>query len=130
VIHHLDEYFHRKYEEDENGKLVRVATPDEVKSHNVDDAQAHHALEHMHMPSPSYWPFVLAVGLPLIGYGIMFHYAIAFVGGLIVVGAMYGWALEPSVDDGGHGGGELPDPTRTPDQPGTEPHGEEAVPVG
>ena len=26
------------------------------------------------MPSPSYWPFVLALGLPIMGYGFVFKY--------------------------------------------------------
>ena len=28
---------------------------------------------HIHLPSPSYWPIVLAFGLPLIGYGLIFN---------------------------------------------------------
>ncbi len=53
-IAHLDEYWHRKYEETEDGHgLRRVATYDEVMAAEVPD-------EHIHMPSPSYWPIVIA----------------------------------------------------------------------
>ena len=31
----------------------------------------------VHLPSPSYWPLVLAVGLPLIGYGLIFNLGLA-----------------------------------------------------
>ena len=27
----------------------------------------------VHLPSPSFWPLVLAIGLPIIGYGIIFN---------------------------------------------------------
>jgi cytochrome c oxidase subunit 1 len=46
---------------------------------------------------------VLAAGLPLIGYGVIFNLAFAFVGAFVVLLAAYGLALEPSVDpDAGH----------------------------
>ena len=59
--HELDEFWHRKYGHDENGRLVRIAeTEDVVQKGDATD---------VHLPSPSYWPLVLAVGLPLVGYG-------------------------------------------------------------
>jgi cytochrome c oxidase subunit 1 len=54
----------------------------------------------IHLPNPSYFPFVMAAGLPLIGYGIIFHIS-AFGKALIVVGvllsltALIGWGAEP-----------------------------------
>ena len=56
-------------------------------------------------PSPSYWPIVLAFGLPVIAYGLIFNLALAFVGGAIVLTAIYGWVLEPPSmhGDDGHG---------------------------
>ena len=59
----------------------------------------------MHLPSPSFWPLVLAIGLPLIGYGVIFNLWLCVVGGLLTGGAIYAWVLEP-VDDpdaDGHG---------------------------
>ena len=52
----------------------------------------------MHLPSPSFWPLAVAVGLPLIGYGLIFNLWLALVGALVTVGSLYSWALEP-VDD-------------------------------
>ena len=54
-----------------------------------------------HMPSPSYYPFVLAVGMVTIGSGLVFissgaiGYAIAGLGVLITLWGAVGWAAEP-----------------------------------
>jgi cytochrome c oxidase subunit 1 len=48
------------------------------------------------MPSPSYWPIVLAATLPIITTGVIYSIPVAIVGGLFLVLAMFGWALEPS----------------------------------
>jgi cytochrome c oxidase subunit 1 len=42
---------------------------------------------------------VLAIGLPLIAWGLIFNLWLCVVGGVIVVTALYGWVTEPSVDD-------------------------------
>ncbi len=63
----------------------------------------------VHLPSPSYWPIVIAAGLPIIGYGIIFSLGFAFVGAFIVLLGIYGLGLEPSVDpDAGHDGHDEP----------------------
>ena len=91
----LDEFFHRKYEENhETGEVNRVATAEEVMA----DMNANPD-KHIHLPSPSYWPFVLAIGLPIVAYGIIYSILLAVVGGLVILLAMFGWALEPSVAD-------------------------------
>lgn len=93
TIGHLDEFFHRKYAEDpETGHLTQVATAEEVMA----ELNAHPD-EHIHMPSRSYWPIVLAFGLPVIGMGIIYNRYVAVLGAAIVLFAIFGWALEPSV---------------------------------
>ena len=98
TVHALDEFFHRKYDEVETEpghiKLVKVKTAEEVLAE--EEAQAD---SHIHMPSPSYWPIVLAFGLPVIAYGIIYNLVLSFVGVGIVLFAIFGWALEPSVAD-------------------------------
>jgi cytochrome c oxidase subunit 1 len=91
TVGHLDEFFHRKYQEDENGQMQRVKSAEEVLKELEDNADAH-----IHMPSPSYWPIVLALGLPVIGFGIIYSIPLALLGGAIVLFGCYGWALEPS----------------------------------
>ncbi|MFM8907599.1 MAG: cytochrome c oxidase subunit 4, partial [Actinomycetota bacterium] len=92
-VHHLDEFFHRKYEEDPVTHTMReVATAEEVLAELERNADAH-----IHMPSPSYWPLLVAAGLPIITLGLIYSIPVAIVGGVIVLYAVYGWALEPSV---------------------------------
>jgi cytochrome c oxidase subunit 1 len=96
TVSHLDEFWHRKYAENETGKVVRVATGAEV-------AQKGDA-ENVHLPSPSYWPLVAAAGLPIIGYGLIFNLGLAALGGLIVVLGGFGWGYEPADDPEAHHG--------------------------
>ncbi len=49
----------------------------------------------IHMPSPSYWPLFTAVGVALIGGGLLSHYALSFVGGVITMMGVIGWGNEP-----------------------------------
>ncbi len=91
TVHHLDEFFHLKYTEDANGVLVKASTAEEIMA--VQEANAD---KHIHMPSPSYWPLVLALGLPVTAYGVIFSIPIAVFGGVIILFSAFGWALEPS----------------------------------
>jgi cytochrome c oxidase subunit 1 len=93
TVHALDDFWHRKYAEDKSGKLVPV------QAGGSEDAGEHHGGGHgIHLPGPSYFPFVAALGFPLIGYGIMFHWWIAFVGVAVMLAGLFGWALEPSAE--------------------------------
>ncbi len=68
TVHHLDEFFHRKYEEDATTHTMKqVATAEELIAE-----QERNADKHIHMPSPSYWPIVLAFGLPVITFGMIY----------------------------------------------------------
>ena len=100
VVEELDEFWHRKYGHDEDGRLVRIARTEDVTQKG--DA------ENVHLPSPSYWPIVMSVGFPLIGYGLIFNLLWAIPGAICVIAAMVGWVMEPSTephdDHGGHEG--------------------------
>ena len=50
----------------------------------------------IHMPSPSYWPLVVAFGTVWLAGGILTHFALSFVGGLIAVIGVVGWGNEPA----------------------------------
>jgi cytochrome c oxidase subunit 1 len=55
----------------------------------------HH--EHIHMPSPSYWPLVAAFGIPIICYGLIYKFLpVCILGGVWVLASLYSWALEPA----------------------------------
>jgi len=48
------------------------------------------------MPSPSYWPLVAALGLPFIGWGLVFGaYLVIALGVVLLFGGFYGWVFEP-----------------------------------
>ncbi len=97
TVHALDEFFHRKYEEvdtEDGPRLVKVKTAEEILAELEANADAH-----IHLPSPSYWPIVLAFSLPIIAYGVIFNLIFSVVGAGILLLAMFGWALEPSVAD-------------------------------
>ena len=55
------------------------------------------------MPSPSYFPVLAALGLPLMGYGVIFEplRPLIAVGGVIVALGLFGWVLEPPAAEEG-----------------------------
>jgi cytochrome c oxidase subunit 1 len=45
----------------------------------------------------------MSIGLPLVGYGLIFNLWWALPGAILVIAAIFGWVLEPSTDpDAGH----------------------------
>jgi len=61
------------------------------------DAESH---GHIHMPSPSYWPLVFAIGLPILGYGFVFkNWYILAAGVVWLMFGMTGWATEPATEE-------------------------------
>ena len=73
----------------------------------------------IHMPSPSWFPLVLSLGLPVAAYGVFTEgaaqVALFVVGGMLVTGGMLGWAVEPSSEPSAE-----PDPAgRSTDDPGS-----------
>ncbi len=99
VVQERDDFWHKKYAEDESGRAVAlVAGAQEAVAESAAEEPTHddgHHASEPHMPKPSYWPFVAAFGLPLIAFGLMFQWAIAGIGGLVLLAGLYGWALEP-----------------------------------
>jgi cytochrome c oxidase subunit 1 len=102
MVTHRDEFWHRKYTEDDEGRLLRLpagAAVDVEEEHTHDD-DGHD----IHMPSPSYWPVVMAFGLPIMGYGFVFKNWWILAGGvLVLVFGLFALAIEPSTaDEGDH----------------------------
>ena len=92
-----DAYWDEKYSNGPDGKpvpVVRGAAPDDEESlprHNI------------HMPTPSFYPLLLAAGLTLIAGGLISHVAISVVGGILALDSIYGWAFEPATAPSPHG---------------------------
>jgi cytochrome c oxidase subunit 1 len=94
TVHHLDEFFHRKYEdrgEGDHHDYHQVATAEDILAEQEANAE-----QHIHMPSPSYWPIILAFGLPIMAYGVIYNIWLIVVGAAIVLLSMYGWGMEPA----------------------------------
>ncbi len=89
-----DEFWHRKWRIGENGKVTRIARAEDV----AHDGSA----TGVHLPSPSYWPVVVALGLPLVAYGLIYNLWITGLGALLILGGLYGWVFEPPDDPEGH----------------------------
>ena len=65
-------------------------------------AEAHVDERTIHMPSPSYWPIVIAFGVTWIAGGLLTHYALSFAGGLITFAGIVGWGNEPAAAQSEH----------------------------
>jgi len=86
-----DDFWHRKYREDESGRAIPVVAGAAVEEEHA--AGEHHAI---HMPSPSFFPLIAALGLPMVALGLMYDYALVAAGAAVLVVGVYGWALEPA----------------------------------
>jgi len=91
TVTRMDDFWYRKYGETKDGTLVRIADTDDVVQKRSDG-------KHVHLPSPSYWPFVVAAGLPIVAYGLIYSLWLCLVGGIVVVFGLYGWVMEPPDD--------------------------------
>jgi cytochrome c oxidase subunit 1 len=91
-VHSRDDFWHQKYTEDDEGRLVPLPSG---------GADAHAAEAHdghgIHLPSPSYYPLVTALGLPILGYAAVFENVwLAILGAIVLLFGIYAWAIEPA----------------------------------
>ena len=57
----------------------------------------------IHMPSPSYFPVLAALALPILGYGVIFRQVVLDIdGALLLLAALFGWAIEPPAAEEAH----------------------------
>ncbi|MGH9277424.1 MAG: cytochrome c oxidase subunit I [Acidimicrobiales bacterium] len=124
-----DDFWHRKYEEDEHGRPVprhRAETEEQQETVHAMEAAGDEATTspagdgevgdghggehggehgdgdhepHIHMPSPSYWPIVMAFGIPVLCFGVLYKFIPVIVLGVLwILGSIYAWALEPATE--------------------------------
>lgn len=94
VVTSRDEVWHRKYAGG-GGEVPQPVPAGAAPEHGEPDHDAGHG-EHIHMPDPSYWPLVLAAGLPVAAWGVVVqNWILSGVGLAIVLFAGLGWAIEP-----------------------------------
>jgi cytochrome c oxidase subunit 1 len=89
-----DDFWHRKYTEDDEGHLVPLPSGGAGAETPVHDGHG------IHMPSPSIYPLITAAGLLPIGYGAVYKSWIPLIIGVLVLGfGMYAWGIEPATDE-------------------------------
>ena len=74
----------------ENGKVISENST-EVDEHSI------------HLPQPSYWPFICSMGLLMAGYGAVYISStvgiiVTAAGFMVTMFAVYGWSFEPVND--------------------------------
>ncbi|MGA1766375.1 MAG: cytochrome c oxidase subunit 4, partial [Ilumatobacteraceae bacterium] len=93
TVGHLDEFFHRKYEDrgtEDHHDYHQVATAEDLLAEQEANAE-----KHIHLPSPSYWPILLAFALPIMAYGVIYNILLIAAGALLALVSLYGWGMEP-----------------------------------
>ena len=91
IVRERDDFWYRKY-----GPHTPEGEPQPVIAGGEDTHE-----EHIHLPSPSYFPMFGALGLPIAGYGVVYFNEWSFAslvigaGMLVTLLSMVGWVLEP-----------------------------------
>ena len=83
-----------KYSEDENGRAVRREETDQMLLELEEDGL--NPSEHIALPNPSYFPIVLASGLPFLGYAVIYKsIPLALIATVLLLVGGFGWGTEP-----------------------------------
>jgi cytochrome c oxidase subunit 1 len=106
IVHALDDFWHRKYVEDKEGRLVPVPSGgqdpggDHAAHATESQGESHGEGHAIHMPSQSYMPLIAALGMPLVGWGLTFRqWWLAIIGAVVAFAGLYAWALEPATEE-------------------------------
>lgn len=83
VVHHLDDFWHQKYDHNGNKKTL-------PKQPYVDPST-------IHMPGPSFWPILLAGGITIGAAGFFlssYGLVVSLIGVALIFVSSYGWSFE------------------------------------
>ena len=94
----LDDFWHQKYDEDDEGRAVRRPEADELVDQLI-EANGNPETE-IRLPAPSYFPIIAGFGMMLLAYGIIYHtrpwgIPLIVIGILMLVASLLGWGGEP-----------------------------------
>ncbi len=92
-----DDFWHQKYTEDEEGRLLPLPSggSDDAAAAKAEPGDGHGG-HGIHLPSPSYFPFILALGFPIVGYGAVFKSLWLLIpGAIVILFGIYAWYIEP-----------------------------------
>jgi cytochrome c oxidase subunit 1 len=111
VVHERDEVWHRKYgdaghespavpaggSQDHEHVDVEHVEVEHVEGEPIGESGGHAAI---HMPDPSYYPLIVAAGMPFSGWGVIFESPILIgLGLLVTLAGIAGWVIEPSAEE-------------------------------
>jgi len=65
------------------------------RDHDIEPPEAP-ASVHIHLPPPSYYPIMMALGALMLAIGPMTHLAILALGLTVIIYSIWGWVLEPT----------------------------------
>lgn len=95
IVEKRDDWWYRKYAEDEEGRPVPVAAGGADEPEPTSGTPAG-----IHMPDPSYWPILAAVMLPIMGWATVYRsWGILAAAGVGLIVTVFGWGLEPSAEE-------------------------------
>ncbi len=86
-----DDFWYRKYTETPEKTTAPVFTGG-AEEEPADEPN-------IHLPDPSYFPALASVGLPIMGWGVIFADWAIVAGGLITLLGLFGWVLEPGSEE-------------------------------
>ena len=99
MVTRVDDFWNRKYSEDRKGRPVRIPVGGADEAAEPKDE----SLPRIHMPSPSIYPLVAALGMPLMAYAVILKSWFGFgVGVVVCLAGFYGWVLEPATEEPSH----------------------------
>jgi len=85
-----------------HAKLLRRYASARAGSVSIGQAPVEEEPGHIHMPSPSYYPFITALGMPIMAFGLIYHVdnrgfiALGVAGLLVLLLGAFGMAMEPT----------------------------------
>jgi cytochrome c oxidase subunit 1 len=91
----LDDFWHTKYVEPQPGRPVPAIAGGAHAEQAEGEGDEHHDI---HLPLPSFWPLIAAMGPVIVAFGFIYDHALVAVGATILLAGIYGWALEPEAE--------------------------------
>ncbi len=99
TVHSLDDFWHQKYAEDDEGRTVPIqpvkggALAVDKETGGADDGEPD-----IHMPTASFYPALASFGIVVTGFGMIYlpwGWITVGVGMAITLWGLFGWSLEP-----------------------------------
>ncbi len=105
-VHYLDDWWAQKYPDSVHAEPRREAP----SGAQADESAGGHGGHGIHLPDPSYYPIILALGLAIMLGTLMTAWYWTAIGGVIMLYGLLGWSFEPVNEPSTEVDGHLTDP--------------------